>query len=176
MNTVKRFWALCLDTHMKLALYKYAIIIIIINIIWGDDPDWDVQRFPVPLRVPVIQANRDGQRCHHATKYVIGDIPGENIFQIIWNMIMKWNMSSGCPNLFKWRVSCFSWCHSKKLACQRDMLCFNSLVPSDAIWRQEHWSALAHIQTSWNPPVLGPQSVKTVEDRWKPYSAGPPVR
>ena len=23
-------WALCLDTHMKLALYKYAIIIIII--------------------------------------------------------------------------------------------------------------------------------------------------
>ena len=28
----KRFlyWALCLDTHMKLALYKYAIIIIII--------------------------------------------------------------------------------------------------------------------------------------------------
>ena len=30
MNTVKRFWALCLDTHMKLALYKYAIIIIII--------------------------------------------------------------------------------------------------------------------------------------------------
>ena len=34
MNTVKRFWALCLDTHMKLALYKYAIIIIIINIIY----------------------------------------------------------------------------------------------------------------------------------------------
>ena len=33
MNTVKRFWALCLDTHMKLALYKYAIIIIIIIII-----------------------------------------------------------------------------------------------------------------------------------------------
>ena len=31
MNTVKRFWALCLDTHMKLALYKYAIIIIIIR-------------------------------------------------------------------------------------------------------------------------------------------------
>ena len=30
MNTVKRFWALCLDRHMKLALYKYAIIIIII--------------------------------------------------------------------------------------------------------------------------------------------------
>ena len=30
MNTIKRFWALCLDTHMKLALYKYAIIIIII--------------------------------------------------------------------------------------------------------------------------------------------------
>ena len=26
---VKRFWALCLDTHMKLALYKYAIIILI---------------------------------------------------------------------------------------------------------------------------------------------------
>ena len=33
MNTIKRFWALCLDTHMKLALYKYAIIIIIIIII-----------------------------------------------------------------------------------------------------------------------------------------------
>ena len=32
MNTVKRFWALCLDTHMKLALYKYAIIIIIIKL------------------------------------------------------------------------------------------------------------------------------------------------
>ena len=32
MNTIKRFWALCLDTHMKLALYKYAIIIIIIII------------------------------------------------------------------------------------------------------------------------------------------------
>ena len=30
MHTIKRFWALCLDTHMKLALYKYAIIIIII--------------------------------------------------------------------------------------------------------------------------------------------------
>ena len=30
LNTIKRFWALCLDTHMKLALYKYAIIIIII--------------------------------------------------------------------------------------------------------------------------------------------------
>ena len=29
LNTIKRFWALCLDTHMKLALYKYAIIIII---------------------------------------------------------------------------------------------------------------------------------------------------
>ena len=29
MITIKRFWALCLDTHMKLALYKYAIIIII---------------------------------------------------------------------------------------------------------------------------------------------------
>ena len=33
MNTIKRFRALCLDTHMKLALYKYAIIIIIIIII-----------------------------------------------------------------------------------------------------------------------------------------------
>ena len=33
MNTMKRFWALCLDTHMKLALYKYAINIIIIIII-----------------------------------------------------------------------------------------------------------------------------------------------
>ena len=33
LNTIKRFWALCLDTHMKLALYKYAIIIIIIIII-----------------------------------------------------------------------------------------------------------------------------------------------
>ena len=32
MNTIKRFWALCLDTHMKLVLYKYAIIIIIIII------------------------------------------------------------------------------------------------------------------------------------------------
>ena len=30
MNTMKRFWALCHDTHLKLALYKYAIIIIII--------------------------------------------------------------------------------------------------------------------------------------------------
>ena len=30
MNTIKRFWALCLDTHMKLALYEYAIIIIIL--------------------------------------------------------------------------------------------------------------------------------------------------
>ena len=29
LNTIKRFWAVCLDTHMKLALYKYAIIIII---------------------------------------------------------------------------------------------------------------------------------------------------
>ena len=26
MNTIKRFWALCLDMHMKFALYKYAII------------------------------------------------------------------------------------------------------------------------------------------------------
>ena len=33
LNIIKRFWALCLDTHMKLALYKYAIIIIIIIII-----------------------------------------------------------------------------------------------------------------------------------------------
>ena len=32
LNTTKRFWALCLDTHMKLALYKHAIIIIIIII------------------------------------------------------------------------------------------------------------------------------------------------
>ena len=32
LTTIKRFWALCLDTHMKLALYKYAIIIIIIII------------------------------------------------------------------------------------------------------------------------------------------------
>ena len=32
LNTIKRFWALCLDTHMKIALYKYAIIIIIIII------------------------------------------------------------------------------------------------------------------------------------------------
>ena len=31
MNTKKRFWALYLDTHMKLALYKYVIIIFIIN-------------------------------------------------------------------------------------------------------------------------------------------------
>ena len=36
LNTIKRFWALCLDTHMKLALYKYAIIIIIIIInLWN---------------------------------------------------------------------------------------------------------------------------------------------
>ena len=33
MNTIKRFWVLCRDTHMKLALYKYAIMIIIIIII-----------------------------------------------------------------------------------------------------------------------------------------------
>ena len=32
LNTIKRFWALCLDTHMKLALYKYAIIYIYIYI------------------------------------------------------------------------------------------------------------------------------------------------
>ena len=31
MNTIKRFWALCLGTHMKLALYKYAIIIIVMR-------------------------------------------------------------------------------------------------------------------------------------------------
>ena len=38
MNTVKRFWALCLDTHMKLALYKYAIIIIIILLVkWAQN-------------------------------------------------------------------------------------------------------------------------------------------
>ena len=30
LNTIKRFWALCLDTHMKLALYKYAIIYLFI--------------------------------------------------------------------------------------------------------------------------------------------------
>ena len=29
LNTIKRICALCLDTHMKLALYKFAIIIII---------------------------------------------------------------------------------------------------------------------------------------------------
>ena len=29
MNNIKRFGASYLDTHMKLALYKYAIIIII---------------------------------------------------------------------------------------------------------------------------------------------------
>ena len=32
MNTIKRFWASCLDTHMELALYKYVIIVIIIII------------------------------------------------------------------------------------------------------------------------------------------------
>ena len=31
MNTIKRFWALCLATHMELALYKYAIIIIMVT-------------------------------------------------------------------------------------------------------------------------------------------------
>ena len=30
MNIMKRSWILCLDTHMELALYKYAIIIYII--------------------------------------------------------------------------------------------------------------------------------------------------
>ena len=33
MNVIKRFWALCLDTHMKLALYKHAIVINVIIII-----------------------------------------------------------------------------------------------------------------------------------------------
>ena len=32
MNTIKRFWASCLDTHMELALYKYVIIVVIIII------------------------------------------------------------------------------------------------------------------------------------------------
>ena len=38
MNTKKRFWALYLDTHMKLALYKYVIIIFIIIKEWW--PNW----------------------------------------------------------------------------------------------------------------------------------------
>ena len=33
MKPKKRFWASCLDTHMKLALYEYAIIIIVVVII-----------------------------------------------------------------------------------------------------------------------------------------------
>ena len=32
VNTMKRFWALCLDTHMKLAQYEYAIIIVIVAV------------------------------------------------------------------------------------------------------------------------------------------------
>ena len=31
MNNIKRLWALCLNTHMELALYKYAIIIIVVT-------------------------------------------------------------------------------------------------------------------------------------------------
>ena len=34
INTIKRFWALCLDTHMKLALYKYAIIILLLLLLY----------------------------------------------------------------------------------------------------------------------------------------------
>ena len=37
MNIIKRFWALCLDTHMKLALYKYAIIIMLLLIVDHSD-------------------------------------------------------------------------------------------------------------------------------------------
>ena len=43
MNTVKRFWALCLDTHMKLALYKYAIIIIIIYILEQEAKEFTIK-------------------------------------------------------------------------------------------------------------------------------------
>ena len=57
MNTVKRFWALCLDTHMKLALYKYAIIIIIIIII--------MLRRGALLFLKVI---RQISRSHHSKK------------------------------------------------------------------------------------------------------------
>ena len=32
MNTIKRFWALCLNTYMKLVLYEYAIIIVILTV------------------------------------------------------------------------------------------------------------------------------------------------
>ena len=35
INTIKRFWALCLDTHMKFALNKCAIIILSSNRYWG---------------------------------------------------------------------------------------------------------------------------------------------
>ena len=36
MNTVQRFWAFCLDMHIKLTLYKDAIIITIIIVIVVD--------------------------------------------------------------------------------------------------------------------------------------------
>ena len=41
MNTVQRFWAFCLDMHMKLTLYKDAIIITIIIVIVVDI-DFDI--------------------------------------------------------------------------------------------------------------------------------------
>ena len=41
VNTIKRFCALCLDTYMKLALNKYAIIIIIIIILKISWVTWD---------------------------------------------------------------------------------------------------------------------------------------
>ena len=43
MNTIKRFWALCLDTHMKLALYKYAIIINTCMLLLHIDYDRDME-------------------------------------------------------------------------------------------------------------------------------------
>ena len=61
MNTIKRFWALCLDTHMKLALYKYAIIIIIITYLTIDN------KTNLNKRIYVIYLFAEYKTWHKAT-------------------------------------------------------------------------------------------------------------
>ena len=52
MNTIKRLWALCLGTHMKLALYKYTIIVIIIIII-----------YTIQVQIQIRQSNTNISSC-----------------------------------------------------------------------------------------------------------------
>ena len=87
MNTVKRFWALCLDTHMKLTLYKYAIIIIIIIMIDGHTDTHTHTHTHAGndnTRRPKLASGKNDLFCFNNT----GNYNDFHIYNVVWNEML----------------------------------------------------------------------------------------